>query len=128
MVQWEVADRQKHYSKDEKHYARDESNAEKAEQHVHYLIQDGDSQSIDKAPSQPSADSEDLKVEFRPDAKIWALYLEEAEREAKERAELWRTGLDSLLIFVRLLHDLHQSDHLPYHRLVCSLASYHHSL
>ncbi|RXW24835.1 hypothetical protein EST38_g993 [Candolleomyces aberdarensis] len=39
-------------------------------------------------------------LEFRADAKIWCLYLEDAERVAKEKAELWKTGLDSLLIFV----------------------------
>ncbi|KAJ3525339.1 hypothetical protein NMY22_g10616 [Coprinellus aureogranulatus] len=44
--------------------------------------------------------TQDLYI--RQDAKIWRLYLEDAEREAKERAELWRTGLDSLLIFAGL--------------------------
>ena len=39
-------------------------------------------------------------MDFRPEAKVWHLYLVEAEREAKERAELWRTGLDAVLIFV----------------------------
>lgn len=37
------------------------------------------------------------ELDFRPDAKVWHLYLVEAEREAKERAELWRTGLDAVL-------------------------------
>ncbi|KAJ3508589.1 hypothetical protein NMY22_g16561 [Coprinellus aureogranulatus] len=45
--------------------------------------------------------SEDV-IEFRQDSRIWDLYLEGAEREAKERAEIWRTGLDSLLIFAGL--------------------------
>ncbi|KAF9002326.1 armadillo-type protein [Cyathus striatus] len=40
--------------------------------------------------------------QFKPDAKIWELYLKDAEEEAKERAELWKTGLDSLLIFAGL--------------------------
>lgn len=40
-------------------------------------------------------------TEFREDAKIWQVYLEEAEEKANDKAELWRTGLDSLLIFVR---------------------------
>ncbi|KAF5338704.1 hypothetical protein D9611_013363 [Ephemerocybe angulata] len=44
----------------------------------------------------------DELIEFRQDAKIWLLYLEDAEEEAKERAEIWRTGLDSLLIFAGL--------------------------
>ncbi|KAJ2924182.1 hypothetical protein H1R20_g12913, partial [Candolleomyces eurysporus] len=41
-------------------------------------------------------------LEFRSDAKIWYLYLEDAEREAKDRMELWKTSLDSLLIFAGL--------------------------
>jgi hypothetical protein len=41
-----------------------------------------------------------VNLEFRSEARIWDLYLEDAEREAKERVELWKTGLDSLLIFV----------------------------
>lgn len=40
-------------------------------------------------------------TEFREDARIWQLYLEEAEEKAKDKADLWNTGLDSLLIFVR---------------------------
>ncbi|KAF8993223.1 armadillo-type protein [Cyathus striatus] len=43
-----------------------------------------------------------FKTVFRPDAKIWDLYLIDAERVAKERAELWKTWLDSLLIFAGL--------------------------
>ncbi|KAJ2933121.1 hypothetical protein H1R20_g3955, partial [Candolleomyces eurysporus] len=43
---------------------------------------------------------EDLK--FRADARIWYLYLEDAERVAKEKAEFWKTGLDSLLTFAGL--------------------------
>lgn len=38
---------------------------------------------------------------FRADAKIWQVYLQEAEEKAKEQADSWNTGLDSLLIFVR---------------------------
>ncbi|RXW11404.1 hypothetical protein EST38_g14451, partial [Candolleomyces aberdarensis] len=41
-------------------------------------------------------------LEFRPEARIWYLYLEDAEQEAKDRVELWKTGLDSLLIFAGL--------------------------
>ncbi|KAJ2923558.1 hypothetical protein H1R20_g13540, partial [Candolleomyces eurysporus] len=41
-------------------------------------------------------------LEFRSDARIWHLYLEDAEREAKENVELWKTSLDSLLIFAGL--------------------------
>jgi hypothetical protein len=61
-------------------YANDESNAERG----------------------PSAKNEPL--DFRKDAKVWYLYLEDAEREASEKAELWKTGLDSLLIFVSTQH------------------------
>ncbi|KAJ2932694.1 hypothetical protein H1R20_g4385, partial [Candolleomyces eurysporus] len=41
-------------------------------------------------------------LEFRPEAKIWDLYMDDAEREAKDRVDLWKTGLDSLLIFAGL--------------------------
>ncbi|TEB39614.1 hypothetical protein FA13DRAFT_12801 [Coprinellus micaceus] len=41
-------------------------------------------------------------TEFREDARIWQLYLEEAEEKAKDKADLWNTGLDSLLIFAGL--------------------------
>ncbi|KAF6741138.1 hypothetical protein DFP72DRAFT_309850 [Ephemerocybe angulata] len=45
----------------------------------------------------------DMKAKsFRHDAKIWHVYLEDAEKEAREQAELWRTGLESLLIFAGL--------------------------
>ncbi|KAJ2915257.1 hypothetical protein MD484_g5180, partial [Candolleomyces efflorescens] len=41
--------------------------------------------------------------EFNYDSKIWALYLEDAERAAKERVELMKSGLlDSILIFAGL--------------------------
>ncbi|KAJ3524913.1 hypothetical protein NMY22_g10796 [Coprinellus aureogranulatus] len=38
----------------------------------------------------------------RPEAKVWDLYLDLAEREATDRAHLWNTALDSLLIFAGL--------------------------
>ncbi|KAJ2916962.1 hypothetical protein MD484_g3432, partial [Candolleomyces efflorescens] len=42
------------------------------------------------------------ELEFRKDALVWYLYLEDAEREANEKAELWKGGLDALLIFAGL--------------------------
>lgn len=36
-----------------------------------------------------------------PDARIWGMYLEEAEAEDKELMEPWNKDLDSLLVFVR---------------------------
>jgi hypothetical protein len=45
-------------------------------------------------------DGDKLNLEFRRKARVWALYLEDAEREAREIVDVWRTGLDSLLIFV----------------------------
>ncbi|TFK19369.1 hypothetical protein FA15DRAFT_659958 [Coprinopsis marcescibilis] len=42
------------------------------------------------------------KERFRPDAKIWSLYLADAAEKANERAKRWNTGLDSLLIFAGL--------------------------
>ncbi|KAF9002369.1 armadillo-type protein [Cyathus striatus] len=44
----------------------------------------------------------DWEKQFKPDAKIWELYLKDAEEEAKENAEVWKNGLDSLLIFAGL--------------------------
>jgi hypothetical protein len=39
----------------------------------------------------------------RPDSKVWLLYLEEAAAEDKELVQMWKTGLNSLLVFVRFL-------------------------
>ncbi|KAF6764919.1 armadillo-type protein [Ephemerocybe angulata] len=52
---------------------------------------------------EPNPEAQDPKARsFRHDAKIWHVYLEDAEKEAREQAELWRTGLESLLIFAGL--------------------------
>lgn len=53
----------------------------------------------------PPSDDENLEIfegkeEFRRNAKSWAIYLEEAGEHAKEQAEVWKTGLESLLLFV----------------------------
>lgn len=48
----------------------------------------------DKAVQDPPAHP------YRDNARVWQLYLEEAEKQAKERGASWRAGLDSLLIFV----------------------------
>ncbi|KAH6877419.1 hypothetical protein BKA70DRAFT_1207722, partial [Coprinopsis sp. MPI-PUGE-AT-0042] len=40
--------------------------------------------------------------EFSRNAKTWAMYLQEAEENAKDQAEVWKTGLESLLIFAGL--------------------------
>jgi hypothetical protein len=37
---------------------------------------------------------------YGPDADIWSLYLKETEADDKEKVELWKTGLESLLLFV----------------------------
>ncbi|KAJ3493597.1 hypothetical protein NMY22_g20188 [Coprinellus aureogranulatus] len=42
------------------------------------------------------------EIGFREDAKVWHLYLEDAEEKAKYKADLWNTALDSLLIFAGL--------------------------
>lgn len=39
-------------------------------------------------------------TEFREEAMVWKLYLEEAEQKADAKAKSWNTDLDSLLIFV----------------------------
>jgi len=38
---------------------------------------------------------------FDPNAKIWSLYLGGAQEDARKRAKLWDTSMDTLLIFVR---------------------------
>ncbi|KAJ3549204.1 hypothetical protein NMY22_g982 [Coprinellus aureogranulatus] len=48
------------------------------------------------------ATKEKKKLDFREDARIWQLYLEEAEEKAKFKTDLWNTTLDSLLIFAGL--------------------------
>ncbi|KAK7459677.1 hypothetical protein VKT23_009658 [Stygiomarasmius scandens] len=48
----------------------------------------------------PASKREDSKP--RNDAKIWSLYLKDAEEVARQRAELWKTGLDNLLLFAGL--------------------------
>ncbi|KAH6899542.1 hypothetical protein BKA70DRAFT_1526826 [Coprinopsis sp. MPI-PUGE-AT-0042] len=40
--------------------------------------------------------------DFQPDAKIWSLYLKDANDQAKAQTELWKTGLESLLLFAGL--------------------------
>ncbi|KAH6899572.1 hypothetical protein BKA70DRAFT_736057 [Coprinopsis sp. MPI-PUGE-AT-0042] len=40
--------------------------------------------------------------DFHPSAKIWSLYLKEASDLAKAQTELWKTGLESLLLFAGL--------------------------
>ncbi|KAF9456710.1 armadillo-type protein [Collybia nuda] len=78
-------------------YAMNENNAERGNNH----------------PAGPSAaprtigvggrDLDDTECDkLRPDAKIWSLYLTKAEEKARQQAELWKTGLESLLIFAGL--------------------------
>ncbi|KAH6867261.1 armadillo-type protein [Coprinopsis sp. MPI-PUGE-AT-0042] len=50
------------------------------------------------APEEGQPDDPD----FRHDAKIWSLYMREASDQAAAQAELWKTGLDSLLLFAGL--------------------------
>jgi hypothetical protein len=52
------------------------------------------------SPSGGTPAASPVEGEFRRDAKIWSLYLKGAREEAKERAELWQTGLESVLLFV----------------------------
>ncbi|KAH6903199.1 hypothetical protein BKA70DRAFT_603223 [Coprinopsis sp. MPI-PUGE-AT-0042] len=62
-----------------------------------------DDNQAEKGPSQDSFENPDElegKEEFRRNAKSWAIYLEEAGEHAKEQAEVWKTGLESLLLFV----------------------------
>lgn len=60
--------------------------------------------SIEVQDGQPKDNPKRLESE----AKVWALYLDLAEGEARDRAALWNTALDSLLIFVSqaTIHDV----------------------
>jgi hypothetical protein len=59
-----------------------------------------------------------------PDARIWGLYLEEAEAEDRELMEPWNKDLDSLLIFVcRTLALVGKPKVLTVTRLDCLLPS-----
>lgn len=52
--------------------------------------------------------------------------MDDAEREARDRVDLWTTGLDSLLIFVSYAPTIaFKSNLTPIPRLVCSLALFH---
>jgi len=64
--------------------------------------------STNKIPTEPisdaSADAErgnPYSKHCQPTATIWSRYLRETEAEDKELVNLWQTGLDQLLIFVR---------------------------
>ncbi|KAJ2920837.1 hypothetical protein H1R20_g16257, partial [Candolleomyces eurysporus] len=51
----------------------------------------------------PEPESKSSNLDFRPGSNIWSLYLEDAERAAKERVELMKSGLlDSVLLFAGL--------------------------
>ncbi|KAJ2933716.1 hypothetical protein H1R20_g3387, partial [Candolleomyces eurysporus] len=51
----------------------------------------------------PEPESKSSDLDFRPGSNIWSLYLEDAERAAKERVELMKSGLlDSVLLFAGL--------------------------
>ncbi|KAH6877428.1 hypothetical protein BKA70DRAFT_215906 [Coprinopsis sp. MPI-PUGE-AT-0042] len=53
-------------------------------------------------PDSPDSEKNERNEEFSRNAKSWALYLREAEENAKDQAEVWKTGLESLLIFAGL--------------------------
>jgi hypothetical protein len=54
-------------------------------------------------PSEPPKPREDPYAKYsRSDAKVWSLYMTETEAEDKELVQSWKTGLDSLLVFVRV--------------------------
>ncbi|KAF8983550.1 hypothetical protein BDQ17DRAFT_1377901 [Cyathus striatus] len=87
-------------------FARDPNQAEAAGAATPQGSQQGD---IDPGISKPTPEAPTkepntkFKTDFREDAKIWELYLDDAERVARERVGLWNTGLDSILIFAGLL-------------------------
>ena len=54
-------------------------------------------------PLETPKPSEDPYAKYsRDDAKIWSLYMTETEAEDKELVQSWKTGLDALLVFVRV--------------------------
>ncbi|TFK19648.1 hypothetical protein FA15DRAFT_708788 [Coprinopsis marcescibilis] len=57
--------------------------------------------STDTRQHPPNGD-QNHEQDFRSDSKIWPMYLKEASDEAKNRAEVWKTSLDSLLLFAGL--------------------------
>jgi hypothetical protein len=83
-----------------------------------------DDNQAEKGTSQDSSEKienlEDFegKEEFRRNAKSWAIYLEEAGEHAKEQAEVWKTGLESLLLFVSPVASSRRSMFLAIHRPV----------
>ncbi|RXW17899.1 hypothetical protein EST38_g7957 [Candolleomyces aberdarensis] len=78
-------------------YANDESNAEKGP-HNNAKQRPLNQNNAKNGPSNKN----EPPLDFRKDAHVWYLYLEDAEREASEKADQWKTGLDSLLIFAGL--------------------------
>ena len=49
------------------------------------------------SPADSTADSDDLAS-----AKLWAVYISEAEKYDKALVESWKSDMDGLLIFVRV--------------------------
>ncbi|KAF9002923.1 hypothetical protein BDQ17DRAFT_509693, partial [Cyathus striatus] len=80
-------------------FARDPSHAENARANT--MAPAGPSEDLSRTKTIYGSDS-GFTTRFNANAKIWELYLDHAERAAKEQVEIWKTWLDSLLIFAGL--------------------------
>jgi len=94
-------------------YAKESSSAEKGLHRVHLVrwhtfssfasagLNETENQE-NKPPEPPKPHKDPYAKYSRSDAKIWSLYMTETEAEDKELVQSWKTGLDSLLVFVRI--------------------------
>lgn len=94
-------------------YAKEHSSAEKGLHRVHLVrwrifssfasAGQHENENLENEPSEPPKPREDPYAKYsRSDAKVWSLYMTEMEAEDKELVQSWKTGLDSLLVFVRV--------------------------
>jgi len=93
-------------------YAKEPSSAEKGLHRIHLVrwhtfssfasagsVHEDENQ--ENNPAEPPKPHEDPYAKYsRTDAKVWSLYMTETEAEDKELVQSWKTGLDSLLVFV----------------------------
>jgi len=94
-------------------YAKEHSSAEKGLHRVHLVrwhtflsfasagLHENENQE-NNTPEQSKPREDPCAKHSRTDAKIWSLYMTETEAEDKELVQSWKTGLDSLLVFVRV--------------------------
>jgi hypothetical protein len=94
-------------------YATEPSSAEKGLRRVHLVRWHTfssfssaglhENENHENKPPEPPKPREDPFAKYsRSDAKVWSLYMTETEAKDKELVQSWITGLDSLLVFVRV--------------------------